>query len=63
MILLCKGLHRKTNACWPVYVLSIFHGTKQNNPSKGIAQQQEEHPYDYKEALVHADNHGQKEHL
>lgn len=56
-------MSRKTNTRWPVNVLSVFHGTKQNNPSKGIAQQQEEHSYDDKEALVHADNHGQKEHL
>lgn len=56
-------MNRKINIHQPVNVLPIFHSTKQNNSSKSVTQQQEEHAYYDKEALVHADDHCQEEHL
>lgn len=47
----------------PVDVLSVFDRSKENNAGKGITEEEEEHAHDDEEALVHADHHGQQQHL
>lgn len=47
----------------PVNVLSIFDRSKENNTSKRVAEEKEEHANDDEEALVHANYHGQQQHL
>lgn len=47
----------------PVYVLSIFDRSKENNSSESIAEEEEEHAHDDEEALVHAHNNSQQQHL
>lgn len=43
----------------PVDVFSKFDRSKENNTSKCIAKEQEEHANDDEEALVHTDYHSQ----
>lgn len=47
----------------PVNVLSIFHSAKENNAGKRVAEEKEKHAHDDEEALVHADDHSQQQHL
>lgn len=41
----------------PIYVLSVFDSSKENNASECIAEEKEKHADDDKEAFVHADYH------
>ena len=43
----------------PVDVLSVLDGSKENDASEGVADEEEEHAHDDEEALVHADHHSQ----
>lgn len=47
----------------PVYVLSIFDSSKENDASKSIAEEEEKHPHNNKEALIHAYYYGKQQHL
>ena len=47
----------------PVNVLSVFDSSKENYASKSVTEEKEEHAHDDEEALVHADNHSQQQHL
>lgn len=52
-----------SNQTLPVDVLSVLNSAEENDASKGIAEEKEEHPHDDEEALVHADDHRQQQHL
>lgn len=61
-----KKLHNEGQRTWrfihfplPVDVFSKFDRSKENNTSKCIAKEQEEHANDDEEALVHTDDHSQ----
>lgn len=60
---LTKSLQKKKKKTLPVDVLSIFDSPKEHDASKGVAEEQQEHADDDEEALVHADNHRQQQHL
>lgn len=47
----------------PVDVLSVFDSSKENDAGKRVTEEEEEHPHDDEEALVHAHDHGQQQHL
>lgn len=47
----------------PVDVLPIFDSPKEHDAGEGVAEEQQEHANDDEEALVHADDHRQQQHL
>lgn len=56
-------MRKEKNAASPVDVLSVLDGSKENYAGKCVAEEEEEHAHDDEEALVHADHHGQQQHL
>lgn len=54
---------KEKNAASPVDVLSVLDGSEENYAGKCVAEEEEEHAHDDEEALVHADHHGQQQHL
>ncbi len=56
-------INKQTIKFLPVDVFSIFDSSKENNASKSITEEKEEHANDDEEAFVHADYHSQQQHL